>query len=110
MPASPSGSGCDSVSGRDSESMNRHSPPNSSTCTSGSLNGVRDAYTSGRQTASTSSPATAHHAPHSRPTSPANDEHGAAAEHRRHQQRAAEAAQPGPGGEHQRQPGQERRA
>ena len=53
--------------------MNRHSPPNSSTCTSGSLKGVRDTYTSGRHTASTSSPATAHHAPHSRPTSPPND-------------------------------------
>src|SRR6185437_13842034 len=56
-----------------SESMNRHSPPKSSTCTRGSLNGARDAYTSGRLTASTSSPATPHHAPHSRPTSPANE-------------------------------------
>ena len=50
-----------------------HSPPNSSTCTSGSLKGARATYTSGRHTASTSSATTAHHAPHSRPTSPAND-------------------------------------
>ncbi len=56
-----------------SESLNRHSPPNNSTCTSGSANGVRPVYTSGRHAASTSPPATACHAPHSRPTSPPND-------------------------------------
>ena len=39
----------------------------------------------------------------------AERQHRAAAEHRRHQQRAAEPGQPRPGGEHERQPGQERR-
>ena len=53
--------------------MNMHRPPNSSTCTRGSLKGVRDVYTSGRPTARTSSAATAHQAPHSRPTSPAKE-------------------------------------
>ncbi len=53
--------------------MNRDSPPNTSTCTSGPGNGVREAYTSGRQAASATSAATPHHAPHSRPARPPND-------------------------------------
>ena len=55
------------------ESASRHSPPNSSTWTSGSANGVRDTYCSGSSTASTSAPAGAQRAPTSRPTRPAKD-------------------------------------
>ena len=55
------------------ESASRHSPPNSSTWTSGSANGARDTYCSGSSTASTSAPAGAHRAPTSRPTRPAKD-------------------------------------
>ena len=89
--------------------MNRHSPPNSSTCTRGSLNVERDVYTSGRPTASTNSPATPHHTPHSRPTSPANESTAQPPRTAGMSSAPLEPAKPRPAREDQRQPGQERR-
>ena len=52
------------------ESTSRHSPPNSSTCASGSLNVLRLVYCSGRVSASTAAATGAHFAPASLPTRP----------------------------------------
>ena len=56
-----------------SESMSRHSPPNSSTWASGSLNEPRLVYCSGRLSASTAAAAGAQPGPASRPARPPNE-------------------------------------
>ena len=54
-------------------SISRHSPPNSRTWASGSLNVLRLVYCSGRLSARAAAAAGAHPAPTSRPARPPND-------------------------------------